>query len=138
MDNRYFLVQGQIKEDEGKRLKSYNDSEGHLTIGYGRNLSAVGIHDDEAELMFENDFSQALAVAFKNVANFVDLSYNRKGVLIGMAFNLGEKGFKGFKKMIAAVEKEDFETAADEILDSKAARQLPERYGRYAEEMRKG
>ena len=48
-----------LKLDEGTgpvkkgRLMPYNDSEGYLTIGYGRNIHSRGISDEEAEIITE-------------------------------------------------------------------------------------
>ena len=44
-----------IKEDEGCRLKPYTDTTGHITIGYGRNLSACGISKEEAEFFLKSN-----------------------------------------------------------------------------------
>ena len=41
----------QLIRDEGTRLKPYTDTTGHLTIGFGRNLSQVGISLAEAEYL---------------------------------------------------------------------------------------
>ena len=49
-----------IKRDEGIKTKIYKDSEGFLSIGWGRNLESKGIRISEAILMFENDFSDCL------------------------------------------------------------------------------
>ena len=52
-------------------------------------------------------------------------------VIVQVIFTLGETSFKEFKKCIAAIRKEDFQTAGKELLDSRAARQTGERYKRY-------
>lgn len=38
-----------VKSDEGLSLKPYTDTRGKLTIGYGRNLTDVGISQAEAD-----------------------------------------------------------------------------------------
>lgn len=53
------MILDQIKQDEGSVKKGdrhipYKDSEGYLTIGYGR-LASRGISEDEALLMLHND-----------------------------------------------------------------------------------
>ena len=53
---------------------------------------------------------------------FDTLSDERQDVLVDMSFNLGRPRFSKFKNMIGAVQDGDFSKAADEILDSKAAR----------------
>ena len=39
-------------------------------------------------------------------------------VLVDMSFNLGKPKLMKFKKMIEALQRYDFETAADEMIDS--------------------
>ncbi len=50
---------------------------------------------------------------------FYELGEPRQFALINMIFNLGAPRFKKFKKFIAAVDARDWETAADELVDSK-------------------
>ena len=61
-----------------------------------------------------------------------DLDPVRQDALINAAFNLGVHGLLGFHDTLAALSAGDWKTAAAELLDSDAARDLPERYGRLA------
>lgn len=123
---------------EGLRLKPYLDSVGKLTIGVGRNLDDVGISEDEALHMLRNDLATAQAAVSKALPFLWTLSEARSDALIDMALNLGEPRFRGFKKMIAAIERRDFEAAAREMLDSKWARQVGARSQELAEMVRTG
>lgn len=58
------------------------------------------------------------------------LDDERQDVIIDMSFNLGRPKFSKFKKMILAVQECDFDEAANQILDSNAARD-PLTQGRY-------
>jgi lysozyme len=49
----------QIKRDEGIRLKLYIDTVDKATIGCGRNLTDVGISQDEVFLLLYNDVTRA-------------------------------------------------------------------------------
>jgi len=53
-----------------------------------------------------------------------------------MVFNLGPGGFGKFKKAIAAMKKEEWEEAANEMLDSRWARQVGNRAKELAAMMR--
>ena len=55
---------------EGKVLLPYEDTEGYLTIGVGRNLEAVGITEDECELMLKNDIKRVLRDLRRIFENF--------------------------------------------------------------------
>ena len=125
-----------LKKHEGLRLKPYKDSQGYLTIGYGRCLDIKGISVEEAEVLFENDFEEALqhclmaCSAFK--IDFDGLPDKVKIALVNMAFNLGHK-LLSFKRMLAAIANEDFKEAAEEALDSLWAEQVGERAEEIAE-----
>lgn len=137
-----------IKEDEGLRLHVYDDATGkpivkgytcvgNPTIGYGRLLTeGRGITLDEAEAMLHRDVQETTDALYSNYWWFIDLSQERKDVLTSMAFNMGMPRFVKFKKMLGAIQDKDFNEAAAQILDSNAARQLPERYGRLSQMMR--
>lgn len=55
---------------------------------------------------------------------FKHLSEVRQDVVLNMIFNLGVVRFKGFKKMISALLRQDYSKAADEMLSSKWASQV--------------
>jgi lysozyme len=121
-----------IKRHEGYRQYPYKCTAGALTCAYGRNLDAVGISEDEAEVLLNNDIVRAeedLTKVFDSdfLYESGDLSYNRYSVLVNMMFNLGLTRFKGFKKMIQAVKDQDFDEAAREMLDSRWAKQVKQR-----------
>ncbi len=127
-----------IESEEGYRRLPYRCSEGKLTIGIGHNLDANGLSDAVINLIFEEDEARAIKDAKSLVSNFDGLSDNRKIALVDMAFQMGKGRLKGFKNMIQAVEIEAWDVAAIEMLDSKWARQTPNRAGRNADLMRKG
>lgn len=54
----------------------------------------------------------------------VNLDLVRRAVITGMIWNMGLRGVSRFRRMIAALQAEDYESAADEILDSRVHRQL--------------
>ena len=119
-------VKDRIKKHEGKRFRPYKDSEGILTVGYGRNLEAVAFSQDEIDLMFENDFRRAQDGA-ESFFCYSQLNDVRRGVLIEMVFQMGIYGVGKFEKFLAAAFAEDWQKAHDEMLDSKWAKQTPSR-----------
>ena len=126
-----------VKKHEGLRLKMYKCTAGKNTIGYGRNLDDVGISADEAELMLKHDLENAELDA-KRFPVFEKLNQVRKDVLIEMVFNLGYSRLSGFKKMFAALERKDYDEAANQMIDSKWARDVGERARTLAYFMRIG
>ena len=102
----------------------YQCTNGYNTIGYGHLLLPGesypnGISQSQANLLFDQDIQISETGCKSIFSNFDSLSIERKTVLVDMAFNLGKKGLQNFKKMIAAIERYDFNQAADEMVDSK-------------------
>lgn len=131
-------LKAELERDEGRRSKPYEDTEGILTIGVGWNLEERGLPQDIIDRLFDLSISEAERDAMALFPQFGDLDTARQRVLVNMAFNLGRTRLSGFKKMIAAVHGGDYETAADEMLDSKWARQVGKRAERLADMMRRG
>ena len=126
----------QLKLDEGKRLKPYRCSAGKLTIGYGRNLDANGISQDEAEFMLDNDIADAENACLHAFPWFSELSDTRKDAIVNMCFNLGLTKLLEFKKFLKAMAMGAYETAAHEAMDSDWAEQVGDRAKRLATAIR--
>lgn len=126
------LARESLKTDEGLRLKVYRCTANKNSIGYGRNLDDKGITQAEAELLLDNDIAECI----QDLATFYwwnDLTDIRQAALINLRFNLGPARFRGFKKMIKALEMRDYTEAAYQILDSNYAKQVGMRAERVAE-----
>lgn len=128
------------KSFEGLRLKPYKCTAGKLTIGYGRNLQDVGITKEEALMMFERDFAIAESEA-RRLCKVYNIDYGnlieqRFYVLTDMVFNMGYDRVSKFKKMLTALSNGQYETAADEMLDSAWAAQVGNRATQLAALMR--
>lgn len=137
--NTIEIATEQLKVDEGLRLQPYRCTAGALTIGYGRNLDAVGITQEEADIMLRADVEIAEKGAQALVGNvWDDLSPARQAVLINMTFNLGRTRLAAFTDFLAALRVADYDTASLEMLDSRWARQVGARADRLAETMRLG
>ena len=132
-----------IKKDEGVRKDkdgnhiSYKDTEKHLTGGRGHLLNkeekkmypkGTIIPPEQVDKWFNADMliaDEALTNILEKKATHVpDEVYD---ILLNMSFNLGEKRLLGFKKMWAAIEIEDWATAAVEMEDSKWFKQVKNR-----------
>lgn len=137
--NTIKIATEQLKVDEGLRLQPYRCTAGALTIGYGRNLDAVGITQEEADIMLRADVEIAEKGAQALVGDvWTALSPTRQAVLINMTFNLGRTRLAAFKNFLAALRASDYQTAADEMLDSRWATQVGDRAQRLARQMRHG
>jgi len=124
-----------ILRHEGRRKKPYLDSVGILTVGVGRNLTANGLSWAEVELLFQHDIDRAIEnLQWHNFA--LTISPRRLIALTDLMFQLGPVRFRGFRKMIAALEIAAYDIAADELLDSLYADQVPHRAQELADILR--
>jgi len=115
-----------VKEREGFVPTPYEDSLGHLTIGYGTNIE-VGISKQQADCMLEwkliDDYGTLGGVwkPFRTLPLSV-----RKG-LTDMAYQLGVSGVMGFTHMLDALAKMDYTRAIAEVKNSKWIQETPVR-----------
>ena len=119
------LIQGH----EGYRSEIYLDSLGKPTCGWGHNL-AIGskVPQKAAQVFFDQDFREASA-NYLNLMREYSLELNgiRRAVLIDMLFNMGLTRVRRFVLMIKALQNEDWELAAEEMVDSRWYRQTKTR-----------
>lgn len=104
---------------EGYSGTPYRCPAGYQTIGYGRNLDANPITMEEATYLLFHDVDRARTSARRVVQSFDFLDEVRQDVLIQMAYQMGEIGLRGFRKMLAAIQIADFAEAANQMRDSK-------------------
>ncbi len=134
----YKLLRQQIIRDEGLRLLPYMDTVGRLTIGYGRNLTDVGISQTEASDLLDNDLTRAVSDLQRAFSFVTELDSSRFVVLACMSFNLGIGRLSKFTKMWTAIRRGDYASAAMEMMESQWAEQVGARATRLAESMRSG
>lgn len=123
-------LRSELKRDEGLRLRSYRDTVGKWTIGYGHLLGdterMTQITLREAEALLEVDIDDAIEI----MRVYVNIALNdddvRTRALVNMAFNLGNR-LGTFVNTLAAINRRDWEKAADGMLASKWARQVGRR-----------
>lgn len=160
----FFMQQlmDELTRDERAMIHLYDDATGRLlgpgdtivgnpTIGVGNNLMRP-LKPDEMELMLRNDILDAVAELNQHLPWWVDLSDARRRALINMCFNLGWPRLSNFKKTLAFLKQardleevgafenahKVYERAANEVLDSKWARQVGARAERIKELIQKG
>lgn len=129
-DGRLKLRQLLIKH-EGLRLNEYVDTENKITIGVGHNLTDRGQANDP---VYRNGITRDKALSdldsdinyFLNKLSqygwFMKLNEPRKIAILDMSFMGVQKivdPIHGFKDMISAIQNNDYESAANEILNSK-------------------
>lgn len=121
-----------IKRHEGLSLTAYKCTLGKLTIGYGHYLEDDVITEKVAEQMLHDDLLQIskelnYSLLDKYCIDLDFLPFNVKNVLVEMAFQLGVTGLLKFQKTMEYIRLRIYPLAAKEMLDSKWARQTPDR-----------
>jgi lysozyme len=129
------VLKQQLKRHEGVKYEPYLCTAGKQTIGVGRNLDDLGISEDEAMYLLDNDIKRVEKELEGKVSFISNLSENRKIVLINMAFNLGINRLMKFENMFSALENQNYQAAADEMLDSRWAKQVGNRANELADMM---
>ncbi len=127
-----------LKYEEGCELMPYKDTVNKLTIGIGRCLDERGITMEEAEFLLKTDISIVMTELNDSFLWWSNLSEKRQLIMCDLVFNLGMPKLKKFVKFLAAMEKEQWLNAHDELLDSNYADQVPNRAKRNAQTILKG
>lgn len=119
-----------IKKNEGFESRLYKDIKGKLTIGYGFNLEEIQIPENIA-YMWLKMLVDDLYLNLSTLLDFFDfLDEVRKAVLVDMSYNIGVEGLLKFKKMLKALENEDYGKTAEEMKNSKWYEEVPNRADR--------
>jgi lysozyme len=136
----------ELEIDEGNVKSVYLCSEKKLTVGIGH-LCREGepeydmevgtpVSEERVAELFEKDVGWTIKDCYKLIPDFDMLPEEVQLICANMCFNLGINRMGGFKRFLAAIEDRDWQKAADEMADSKWARQVPNRAGRLIERMR--
>ena len=124
-----------VKEHEGYRNKVYLDTLGKRTVGVGH-LCVEDFWEDDKE--YEEDFlmdilKKDLQEAIRGARSLMeehdcaDIDEQAEEILIEMVFQLGMTGVSKFKNMWKALSELNYVGASYEMLDSKWAKQTPNR-----------
>ena len=116
----------QLRIHEGVRSHAYKCSANMITVGVGRNIDengGLGLSDDEIDYLLENDIKRCKQELI-TLPWFSQIDSVRQDALINMCFNLGMTRLLGFKNALTAMSVGDYDTAADEFMDSRWAKQV--------------
>lgn len=117
-------VRKRLIEHEGIKLSPYRCTAGKLTIGVGRNLDDRGISQATATQMLEEDIEIVLDELKRALPFWEKLKWNYKEALVDLAFNMGVPRLMMFKRMLTAIEADEPDKAAEELLESRYASQV--------------
>ncbi len=152
-------IEEYIIANEGWHQRAYSDSLGIPTVGVGFNLlrddaptklralgldcdavrlGRLALSDEQVGALLALDLEKAMAGVAALVPGWSALAPARRKALVDMAFNLGVGGLAKFSRLLAAVNREDWQSAEAEIVDSLYYRQVGTRARRNADAIRHG
>ena len=136
----------ELTEDEGCVYEVYNDHLGYPTFGIGHLVresdpehgEEIGtpVSEDRVIEAFESDIETVLSDCETLYPNFDSLPEEAQLIIANMMFNLGYPRLSKFKGMKRGVDAEDWNAAADEMVDSRWYKQVTNRANRLVERMR--
>ena len=133
-----------VKKHEGYRNKVYLDTLGKRTVGVGH-LCVEDFWEDDKEYeekflmtILEHDLQTAIKGAKELMEDHgcVDIDEKAEVILIEMVFQLGMTGVSKFKNMWKALSELNYVGASYEMLDSRWAKQTPNRAKAMAKTMK--
>lgn len=131
-------LEREVASDEGFMPIPYRCTSGKLSIGYGTNIQD-GITREEALLLMRHRLGKVVAALESRLPFWPRLTDERRRVVANMGYQLGVAGLMGFRRMLAALERGDYDTAGKEMMDSKWAKHdSPARARRLAKVMVRG
>jgi len=133
-----------VKKHEGYRNKVYLDTLGKRTVGVGH-LCVEDFWEDDKEYeekflmtILEHDLQTAIKGAKELMEDHgcADIDEQAEEILIEMVFQLGKNGVSKFKNMWKALAEKNYIGASYEMLDSRWAKQTPNRAKAMAKTMK--
>ena len=117
----------QIMEHEGYRPGVYQCTEGHDTIGIGFKVADLQLDLDIAKEILQRKLDLLIKRVNNRFSWVSDAPYEIQNVVYNMCYQMGVSGFSKFKKTIQYLSDKNYDKASKEMLDSRWARQTPNR-----------
>ena len=131
----------QLIADEGEELSAYQDSLGYWTIGVGHLIDkrkGGQISSEVSRFLLRDDIHLKSVELIRELPWTTSLDDTRFGALVNLAFNMGVEELLTFKKFLGFMLFKQYKQAADELLNSLYAKQLPGRSKRVAKQIETG
>ena len=139
------ILKKQLTEDEGCKYEIYLDHLGYKTFGIGHLCKATDPENDlevGSEVLeervnecFLNDIDKVIEDCTILYDDFYTLPDEAQLIVANMMFNLGRPRLTNFIRMRKAINEGNFAEAKIQMMDSKWAKQVPNRAERLSERM---
>ena len=135
-DSAFLALADRLEAEEGYRSHTYDDSQGHLTIGYGTNLE-IGISRQEARFLLEYRLAASMDCFEKAWPPFSRQNKAVQLALTDAAYQLGCAGLTSFRRFLAALDGGRLPEAVQELRSSRWYAETPNRVERLIEVIRR-
>jgi len=139
-------LQEELENDEGVKYEIYNDHLGYPTFGIGHLIlesdpehgspTGTEVSEDRVKEAFEQDVLGVVSDCETLYPDFEELPEEAQRIIANMMFNMGRTRLSKFKGMKRGVDSEDWNAAADEMVDSSWYNQVTNRADRLVVRMR--
>ena len=126
-----------IKQHEGYVPTVYKDSLGIDTIGYGFAIKDLELDKDICDMILDRKIKALKVSIAKKFQWYGYMPPEIKNVIDEMCYQLGVTGFSKFKKTISYLQDKQWTNASIEMLDSKWAKQTPNRAKEMSDRVKK-
>jgi len=136
----------QLEIDEGVKYEIYKDHLGYPTFGIGHLVTdtdaefgcdvGTAVSEQRVEEVFKKDVQIVIKDCEILYPDFNELPEEVQQIVANMMFNLGRPRLSKFKGMKRGIDNQDWNSAADEMVDSRWYRQVGKRAERLVERMR--
>ena len=139
-------LQEELENDEGVKYEIYNDHLGYPTFGIGHLIldsdpeygsdTGTEVSEDRVKEAFASDVVGVVSDCETLYPDFEELPEDAQRIIANMMFNMGRPRLSKFKGMKRGVDAQDWNMAADEMVDSSWYKQVTNRADRLVERMR--
>jgi len=139
-------LRNELSKDEGCVHEVYLDHLGNPTFGIGHLIRScdseseceigTAISESRVIAVFEEDIQNVISDCEKLYPDFDDLPEEVQLIIANMMFNMGYTRLNKFKGMKRGIDARDWNTAANEMVDSRWYKQVTERADRLVTRMR--
>ena len=105
----------------------YKCTEGYDTIGYGFAIKDLVLTEDICDIILERKVAELKLRIQQKFPFYDDMAQAVQDVVVEMCYQMGVSGFSKFKKTIDHLMRKDYKAASEEMLDSRWAKQTPNR-----------
>ena len=136
----------EIENDAGCKYEVYLDHLGLPTCGIGHLIKeddpehglevSTKIDEERVNELFETDIKETIDECKLIYNDFDDLPEEAQYIIANMMFNMGRPRLSRFHKMKQAVDNRDWKEAANQMIDSRWYKQVPNRANRLVNRMK--